>query len=345
MIRLKEIAERINGELIGDGEIWISGISSLEEAKEGDITFLIHPTYFRYLKDCKASAIIVGKGVDIKTEGLKAKNIVISSNPAVAYAMVAGLFASKREIKEGVSPNAYVDEEANIEAGATIYPFVYIGKYTKISNGVVIYPFTHIGERCSIGEGSIIYPNVTIYDNVSIGRNVIIHSGTVIGSDGFGYVWDGNRHMKIPQLGTVEIEGDVEIGANVAIDRGSLGKTIIKRGTKIDNLVQVGHNVSIGENSIIVSQTGIAGSAKIGKNVVLAGQVGVRDHVNIGDNVKAGGQTGITKDVPEGALVSGTPHMPHREWLRMHGYLKNLPRFYERLKRLEETLGLEVKDD
>jgi UDP-3-O-[3-hydroxymyristoyl] glucosamine N-acyltransferase len=206
---------------------------------------------------------------------------------------------------------------------------------------VTIYPFVYIGENVVIDEGSTLYPHVTIYDNVTIGKNVTVHSGTVIGSDGFGYMWDGKKHVKIPQIGKVTIEDNVEIGANVTIDRASLGQTIIKKGTKIDNLVQIAHNVSIGENSIIVSQVGISGSVTIGKNVVLAGQTGVADHVTIGDNVMAGGRAGITGNVPPNSLISGTPHMPHKEWLRLNIYLKKLPLLFEKMKKVENKLHLE----
>jgi len=174
---------------------------------------------------------------------------------------------------------------------------------------------------------------------------VIVHSGTVIGSDGFAYTWDGSKHVKIPQLGSVEIEDEVEIGSNVTIDRASLEKTIIKKGVKIDNLVQIAHNVTIGENSIIVAQVGIAGSATIGKNVVLAGQAGVRDHVIVGDNVQAGGQTGITKDVPANSLIMGTPHLPFKEWAKLQGYFKMLPQLFAKMKQVEKKLNLEGEDD
>jgi UDP-3-O-[3-hydroxymyristoyl] glucosamine N-acyltransferase len=248
-------------------------------------------------------------------------------------------------MEKGISPSAFVSETSQISSDAVIYPYAYIGKESTIGEGAVIYPFVHIGDGVTIGKETVIYPHAVIYDKVIIGKNVIIHSGTVLGSDGFGYIWDGERHVKIPQIGIVEIEDDVEIGANVTIDRASLGKTLIKKGTKIDNLVQIAHNVSIGENSIIVSQVGIAGSSTIGNNVVLAGQVGVRDHVVIGNNVKAAGGTGITKSVPENSLISGNPHMPHREWLRFQGHLKNLPKLNKRIKNIEKKLQMEADND
>ena len=343
MILLKTIAKKVHGHLIGKGDMPISGISSIKEAKEGDITLLTHTSFRKYIKDCKASAIILGDDIDFND--IKDKNLITVKNPALAYVEVAKIFNKPRKKMKGVSQLTFVSKDAKIADEVFISPYVYIDNGAVIERGVTIYPFAYIGENTFIGEQTTIYPHVTIYDKVKIGKRVIIHGGAVLGSDGFGYIWDGKRHIKIPQLGIVEIEDDVEIGANVTIDRASLGKTIIKKGVKIDNLVQVAHNVSIGDNSIIVAQVGIAGSATIGKNVILAGQVGVRDHITIGDNVKAGGQTGITKDVPENSLISGTPHMPHKDWAKLQGYLKKLPRLFEKMKKIEAKLHLEAEND
>jgi UDP-3-O-[3-hydroxymyristoyl] glucosamine N-acyltransferase len=343
MIRLNEIAEKIQGDLTGNGLVVISGVSGMQEAKKGDITFLIDRSYKKYLKECKASAIILGK--DINPDEFKSKNIIITKNPALAYAKVIEMFHPRKINEKGISTSAYIAETSQISDEATIYPHAYIGEKSIIGKKAVIYPFVHIGDGVTVGEETVIYPHAVIYDKVVIGKRVIIHSGTVLGSDGFGYIWDGEKHIKIPQIGIVEIGDDVEIGANVTIDRASLGKTIIKKGTKIDNLVQIAHNVSIGENSIIVSQVGIAGSSTIGNNVVLAGQVGVRDHVIIGNNVKAAGGTGITKSVPENSLISGNPHMPHKEWLRFQGHLKNLPKLFNRIKKIEKKLQMEADNE
>ncbi|MCX7965958.1 MAG: UDP-3-O-(3-hydroxymyristoyl)glucosamine N-acyltransferase [Syntrophorhabdaceae bacterium] len=336
MITLKEIAKLVDGRLIGLEDTVLLGISSIENAKKGDITFLIHKGYERYLDRCEATAVVVGK--DIDTEKFKDKAFIVVENPGLAYIKIAEIFEKNKRYKSGISPLAFVSEDVDISKEASVLPFAFIGKGVRIGKKTVIHPFVHIGDHSYIGDDTVIYPGVTIYDNVSIGNRVIIHAGTVIGSDGFGYMWDGKCHRKIPQLGTVVIEDDVEIGANVTIDRASLDKTIIKKGTKIDNLVQIAHNVTVGENSIIVAQVGIAGSTKIGKHVVLAGQVGVKDHVVVGDNVRAGGQTGITKDVRPGSTISGTPHMVHKEWLKQQVLLKKLPELFERVKLLEERL-------
>ncbi len=341
MIALKEIAEQIGGSLIGDGNTLISGISSIEEAKEGEVAVLTNPSFRKRLSGSGASAFILGEDSDMTD--LKERNVVLVKNPSHAFLKVAGLFERPREVAKGIHPLASVSEGASIADGASISAYAYIEKGAVLEKNVSIYPFVYVGEGVRIGEGSTMFPHVTLYNGVVIGKRVTIHGGTVVGGDGFGYVWDGKRHAKIPQLGIVEIEDDVEIGANVTIDRASLGKTRIGKGVRIDNLTQVAHNVSIGENSIIVAQVGIAGSAVIGRNVVIAGQAGVRDHAVVGDNVKAGGQTGITCDVPENSLIMGTPHMPHREWARLQGYLRRLPKLFETVRRIERKLHPEVE--
>lgn len=344
MIRLEELAEKVGGRLLGKGDTPITGVAPITEAKKGQISFVLRQEYQQYIAQTKASAVIVGENVPLSDR--KDLGFVVVSKPDLAYAVVAGLFSKKHQKGTGkTSGLAFVDKDARISRRASIAPYAYISRGATIGPAVIIDAFVYIGEDVKIGAGTRIFPNVSIYDGVKIGKNVVIHSGAVIGSDGFGYVWDGNRHVKIPQLGSVEIEDDVEIGANVTIDRASLGTTRIGKGTKIDNLVQVAHNVTIGENSIIVAQVGIAGSATIGKNVVLAGQAGVRDHVIIGDNVKAGGQTGITKDVPPNSLIMGTPHQPFKEWAKLQGYLKMLPLLFTRMKKVEKELHLEGGND
>ena len=344
MIKLKNLAAQICGRLVGDGNTAITGIAGIKEAKKGDITFLSHASFQKHLRHTQASAIILGE--DIGPHDMGDQNCIYVKNPSLAYAIVAELFNTRSyKRKREVSELASIANGAKIAKGASIAPYVHIEDGAVIEKNVIIYPFVYVGENVTIGAETRIYPNVTIYDGVKIGRNVSIHGGTVIGSDGFGYAWDGEKHVKIPQLGNVEIEDDVEIGANVTIDRASLGKTTIKKGTKIDNLVQIAHNVTVGENSIIVSQVGIAGSATIGNNVILAGQTGVRDHVTVGNNVKAGGRTGITKDVPDNMLIMGTPHMPFKEWAKLQGYLNLLPQLFSKIRSLEKKLHGETDND
>ncbi|MBP1746833.1 MAG: UDP-3-O-[3-hydroxymyristoyl] glucosamine [Deltaproteobacteria bacterium] len=345
MIRLRKLAEKVNGRLVGEGNTAITGIAGIKEAKQGEISFLSQLSYQKYLKDTKASAIILGEDVDIQS--ISGLNLIIVKNPSLAYAIIADLFNTRtgKKVAGEISKLAFIAKGAKISKSASIAPFVHIEGMVVIEKDVTIFPLVYIGEGTTIGAGTQIFPNVTIYGGVKIGKNVIIHSGAVIGSDGFAYVWNGSKHVKIEQLGTVDIEDEVEIGANVTIDRASLGKTTIKKGVKIDNLVQIAHNVTVGENSIIVAQVGIAGSATIGKNVVLAGQAGVRDHVKVGDNVQAGGRTGITKDVPDNSLIMGTPHLPFKEWAKLQGYFKMLPQLFIKMKQMEKKLLLEDEDD
>jgi UDP-3-O-[3-hydroxymyristoyl] glucosamine N-acyltransferase len=343
MLSLGEIAEKIGGDLHGDNNQRISGVSGIKEAKEGQITFLASPHLLKHLGISQASAVIVGKGVP--REALQGKSFIVVENPALASLKLIELFHEPPPAYRGIDALAFVSEGATISDQALVFPHAFIGKNAVIGADVIIFPFVYIGDGVRIDEASILYPNVTVYKGVTIGKRVIVHAGSVLGSDGFGYIWNGAEHTKIPQIGTLIIEDDVEIGANTAIDRASLNSTIIGKGTKIDNLVQIGHNVSVGSNSIIVSQVGIAGSSTIGRNVILGGQAGVRDHVTVGDNVRAGGGTGITKDVPANSTISGLPHMNHREWLRVQTYLKKLPDIADRLKRVEEQLHMEAGCD
>ena len=239
----------------------------------------------------------------------------------------------------------YVAASAIVSSEAAIFAFVYIDEGAVVEKDAMIYPFCFIGRDVVVGEGTILHPSVTVYDGTVIGKRVRVHSGAVLGGDGFGYVWDGERHRKIPQLGMLEIEDDVEIGANTCVDRASLHKTVIKKGVKIDNLVQIAHNVAIGENSVLAAQVGIAGSSTLGRNVVLGGKVGVADHVAIGDNVRAAGGGGITKNVKSNSVVGGNPHMAHRDWLKLQAHLRRLPELFERMRKIEEKLSSEDDHD
>ncbi len=343
MISLKEIAARIGGELHGDGDVTIEGLAGLPDAQPGQISFVLTPSFEKSLSASRASAVIVSQAID--KDLLAGRNHIVVPNPELAYVLTAEMFDTTSDYPPGISPQAYVSDSAVVADGACILPFVYIDAGAVIEKNVVVHPGCFIGRDAHVGEGTVIYANVAVYARTIIGKRVIVHAGAVLGSDGFRYVWDGARHRKVPQLGILEVEDDVEIGANTCIDRAALGRAVIGRGTKIDNLVQIGHNVSVGENSVIVSQVGIAGSVSMGKNVILGGKVGVRDHVTIGNNVMAAGGTGITKDVKDNSVIAGTPHMPHREWLRLQTYLKKLPELFERMRKAEEKLGSGAKHD
>ena len=344
--RLKELAEWVDGTVIGDGEVEISGVASIEEARAGEITFLANPKYLPKLGETLASAVIVSKEVTQAD-----KSLLCVTNPYLAFAKILILFSHKPYQSKGIDPNAWVSPTATLGKDLTLSPFVYVGDRCSIGDRVILYPGVYVGEDSSIGEDSILYPNVSIYPGTAIGKRVILHSGVVVGSDGFGYVKEGKRNVKIPQIGRVEIEDDVEMGANSTVDRATFGKTIVQRGVKIDNLVQVAHNVVIGEDSILCAQVGISGSTKIGSNVTLAGQVGVVDHIEIGDNVLVGAQAGVTHRLPGNQGYVGSPAMPHREFLRVNAVFSRLPEMRKtlieiekRFKKIEEALSSKGKE-
>jgi len=344
--RLKELAEVVGGTVVGDEEIEISGVAPIEEARSGEITFIATPKYLPKLSETKASAVIVSKEITPSHKPLLCVN-----NPYLAFTKIFTLFAQKPYQPKGVDPHAWISPTARLGREVTIYPFVSIGDRSSIGDRVILHPGVCVGEDSFIGDDSVLYPNVSIYPGTVIGKRVILHSGVVVGSDGFGYVKDGKKNVKIPQVGKVEIEDDVEIGANTTIDRATLGKTIIRRGVKIDNLVQVAHNVVIGEDSIIVAQVGIAGSTKIGSNVTVGGQVGVADHVEIGDNVMIGAQSGVAQDLAPNQAYTGSPALPHRDFLRVAMTFPKLPEMRrtlidieKRLKRIEEALSSKGKE-
>lgn len=344
--RLKELAQWVDGTVVGDGEIEISGVAAIEEARVGEITFIANPKYLPKLRETNASAIVVSKEVTQAN-----KPLLCVTHPQLAFAKILTLFSEMPYQPKGIDSHAWISPTAKLGKDLTLYPFVYIGDRCSIADRVTLYPGVYVGEDSVIGEDSILYSHVSIYSGTVIGKRVILHSGVVVGSDGFGYVKEGKRNVKIPQVGTVEIEDDVEIGANTSIDRAALGKTIVRKGVKIDNLVQVAHNVVIGEDSIIVAQVGIAGSTKIGSNVTLAGQVGVAGHIEIGDNVMVGAQAGVIHDLPENQGYHGSPALPQREYIRAITTLPKLPEMRKtlieiekRLKKIEETLSSRGKE-
>jgi UDP-3-O-[3-hydroxymyristoyl] glucosamine N-acyltransferase len=344
--KLKELAEWVDGIVVGDGETEISGVAAFEEARAGEITFIARPKYLSKLGETNASAIIVSKEVTQAD-----KPLLCVTHPHLAFAKILTLFFHKPYQPKGIDPNTWISPTAKLGKDLTLHPFVYVGDRCLIGDRVTLYPGVYVGEDAAVGEDSILYPNVSVYPGAVVGKRVILHSGVVIGSDGFGYVKEGKKNIKIPQVGTVEIEDDVELGANTTVDRAALGRTIIRRGTKIDNLVQVAHNVVIGEDSILCAQAGISGSTKIGSNVTLAGQVGVVDHVEIGDNVIVGAQAGVMNDLPANQAYVGTPSYPHREYLRMAAAFPKLPEMRKalieiekRIKKIEESLSSRGKE-
>lgn len=335
--KLKEIAEHIGGELIGGGDIEISGIKDIEEAQTGDVTFLLHPKFAHYLEKTKASCVVV------PTQIQKAKcPIIRCENPTIAFIKLVDLLLPDRiPHPSQIHKTALIGNNVSLGKDIGIGAYTFISDNVSIGDGTRIYPFTYVGDNTTIGSDCVIYSNVSIRENIKIGSKVIIHAGSVIGSDGFGYDNSTGKPLKIPQIGDVIIEDDVEIGACVTIDRAKFAHTKIGRGTKIDNLVQIAHNVTIGENCIIVAQCGISGSSVLGKNVVLGGQVGLVDHIKLGDRAIIAAQAGVTKSVPPNAILWGTPARPLRLQKKLHVLEGKLPEIYQRLKRIEKALDIE----
>ncbi len=341
-MKLHEIARFVDGNLLGDGEVVIERICPIEEAGAGDLTFLANPQYRKRLKEIRASAVLIASEPPGEASGV---NFIIVPDPYVALGKLLAVFYPEDRIPSGISQNAFLEEGAIIATEAAICAGVTVCKGARIERGAVLYPGVFVGPEAVIGEDSILYPNVCIYRKCLIGRRVILHAGVVIGSDGFGFANPGVDNLKIPQVGFVQIDDDVEIGANTTIDRGTLGKTWVKRGVKIDNLVQIAHNVVVGEKSVIVSQVGIAGSTKLGRSVIIGGQAGLVGHIAIGDNVMIGAKSGIHESIADGQVVSGHPQLPHKEWLRVAASLSRLPEMrksqavlLEKIAKLEEEM-------
>ena len=331
---LKEIAAFVDGVVVGDDSVVITGVAGIKEACEGDITFLANPKYFPLIDKTRASAIVASAELEKSS-----KPIIRVENPSLAFAkIVASLAPTEVTHPKGVHPSAVLGKNVSLGKNAAIGAYAVIEDEVSIGDNTIIYAGCFVGHHTRIGNNTLIYPNVSIRERISIGNGVIIHSGTVIGSDGFGFVTIKGQHHKIPQIGTVEIGDDVEIGANVTIDRARFDKTIIGRGTKIDNLVQIAHNVVVGENSLIVPQVGISGSTIIGNNVTLAGQVGIVGHISIGDNAIVMAQAGVSKSIPAGTMAWGYPAKPVEVAKRVNASVQNLPRLYRAVVELKKKI-------
>ncbi len=322
---------------MGDGAALIRRVAPIDEAGPGDITFLSNPRYQRFLARCRASAVIVGAGALDRSRLPAALNLLETADPYVAFAKIAQLFSPAPEFSGQVAAGAFVDPSAVIGAGATIFPGAFVGKRVRVGTGAVLFPGVFLGDGSEVGADCVLHPNVVVREQCRVGARVILHAGAVIGSDGFGYAGRGASRVKIPQTGIVVVEDDVEIGANTTIDRATLGRTVIGRGAKIDNLVQIAHNVTVGEYSVIAAQAGVAGSSRLGRNVTLAGQVGVVNHIEIGEGATIGPQSGIAQSVPPGAVLSGgLAAAPHHEWLRVMALIPQLPKLWNAVRRLEK---------
>jgi UDP-3-O-[3-hydroxymyristoyl] glucosamine N-acyltransferase len=332
-MKLKELADMLGAELTGPADIDIRGAAGVQEAREGQITFITGKNLIEDLERSQASAALV----PLDTPALHLPLLRLK-NPRLAFARTLELFYVKPYQASGISEKASVGANVVIGDDPSIHPFVVLADDVKVGDRVTLYPGVAIGRGSVVHDDSIIHANVSIGENIRIGKRVIIHAGTVIGSDGFGFVTDNGRHHKIPQTGGVIIEDDVEIGANCTIDRATLGNTVIKNGTKLDNQVHVAHNVTIGEHCLLAAQTGIAGSSTLGNFVVFGGQVGVADHISIGDRVMAGGGSGISRDLDAGQVVAGYYAMPIRDWLKVQVLLPKLPELKKTIDKLEKQI-------
>jgi UDP-3-O-[3-hydroxymyristoyl] glucosamine N-acyltransferase len=332
-MKLNDLAVLLGAELSGSGDAEITGAAGVREAGEGHITFIAGKNHLKDLEHSRASAVLVPTDTpDMPLPMLRVKN------PRLAFARAIDLFYGKPYIPTGISDRASVGKEVTIGTDCSIHPFAVLADKVRIGNRVTIHPGVYVGQDSVIDDDSVIYANASIGHKIAVGKRVIIHSGTVIGSDGFGFVTEGGTHHKIPQVGGVIIEDDVEIGANCSIDRATLGNTLIKKGTKLDNQVHVAHNVTIGEHCLIAGQVGIAGSSTLGNYVAFGGQVGVADHTIVGDRVMAGGKSVIAKDVESGQIIAGFNAMPIRDWLKVQAVLPKLPELKKRVAELEKQL-------
>ncbi|MBI4871057.1 MAG: UDP-3-O-(3-hydroxymyristoyl)glucosamine N-acyltransferase [Candidatus Riflebacteria bacterium] len=333
-IPLGALAEIAEGELVGDSKTLISGVSELDKAKSGDITYAVNKQYVRGLKRCRASAVVVPMDVT-KLD----RPIIRSKNPYWSFARILEVFSPQAPRPDpAVHPQAWVSPKARLGTDVVIRPFAVVEDGAVIGDGTWIDSGVHVGSNTRIGAGCRVYPNVTIRERCHIGDGVIIQSGTVVGSDGYGFVRKNNQHYKIPQIGSVVIGDRVEIGANVTIDRATIGRTIIGTGSKIDNLVQIGHNVEIGENALLVAQVGISGSTKIGDQCRFAGQAATVGHLTVGARSTIAARGVVFKDLPADSFVSGFPAKPHREELRILALMRKLPDLNRRLAALEREL-------
>jgi UDP-3-O-[3-hydroxymyristoyl] glucosamine N-acyltransferase len=333
MLTLGQLAEHVQGELVGDPALPVTGVSGYESAGPGQVTFVEGAHLLGQVESGPALAVIAPLSVASST-----KPLIRVAAPRVAFARALALFAHIPTPAAGIHPTALVGRDCRLAPGCTLGPYVVLGAGVELGDQVTLHALVHLGDGVRIGAGSVLHSGVSVYHHVTLGSRVIVHSGTVIGGDGFGYVREGSCYQKIPQIGTVIVGDDVEIGANCAIDRATTDATVIGRGTKLDNLVQVGHNVRLGEDCVLAAQTGISGSCTIGNRVIIAGQVGIADHVTIGDDAMLTAQAGIIGDVEPGTMVSGYPARPHREQFRVYAASRKLPEALSELRSLRARL-------
>ncbi len=335
--RASDIASMINGKVEGDPEVQVYKLSKIEQGEPGSISFLGNPKYTHYVYETNASVIIISN--DFIPEQPIKSTLIRVENPYEAFAKMLETYNQLIQDKKGISKNAGISESATIGKNCYIGDFAFIGENVTIGENVKIFPGCYIGDNATIGSNTTLNSGVKIYIGTSIGNNCTIHGGCVIGADGFGFVpQDNSQYQKVAQIGNVIIEDNVEIGANTTIDRATLGSTIIRRGVKLDNLIQIAHNVEVGENTVIAAQTGIAGSTKIGRNCMIGGQVGITGHLMIGDDVKIAAQSGISTNVANGSIIMGSPAFDISNYRKAYVHFRNLNKLVEKINSLEKEI-------
>lgn len=342
-ITVEQLASIVNGTVDGDAKAYIENYSKIEEATDGCLTFLANPKYTHYIYSTKATAVLVRK--DFQPEQELTTTLIRVDDPYETLAVLLNMVSSQKPAKKGIEQPCYIAQGVVIPEGTYIGAFAYIGNNVKVGKNVKIYPQAYVGDNVTLGDDVILYPGVKVYHGCKIGNRCIVQAGSVIGADGFGFApKEDGTYEKIAQIGIVILEDDVEIGANTTIDRATMGATVVKKGAKLDNLIQVAHNVEIGENTVMAAQVGVAGSTKIGKNNMVGGQVGFAGHITIGDNNGFGAQSGVPNSVGCNLRLLGTPAINALDFARNQVYIKRIPQITQDIKQLKQALD-EIKKE
>lgn len=332
----KQIAEFVNGRVEGNENATISTFAKIEEGKEGAISFLSNPKYTHYIYDTKSTIVLIGD--DVELERPVSATLIRVKNAYESVARLLQLYESMKPKKQGIDPLAFISPTAKVGDNCYVGAFAYIGDNAVVGDGCQIYPNTYIGDGVTVGESCIIYPHATIYHGCKLGNRVTMHAGSVVGSDGFGFAPSANGYDKIPQIGIVTIEDDVEIGANTCVDRSTMGSTYVRKGVKLDNLVQIAHNTDIGENTVMSAQVGVAGSTKVGQWCMFGGQVGIAGHITIGNKVFLGAQSGVPGSLKDNQTLIGTPPMEQVPFFKSQAIFRRLPEIYKQLNNLKKEV-------
>lgn len=333
-----QIAELLGGQVEGNTEVAISQVVKIDEEAQGGLSFLANPKYESFIYTTGADIVIVGN--EFKPEKEIKATLIRVEDPYLAIASLLEIYNKMKLEKSGISELAFIDESAQVGAGVYIGEFAFVGKDAVLGDGVKLYPHAYVGDHSKIGGGSTVFAGARLYHDTVLGKECTIHSGVIIGSDGFGFAPnEKGEYVKVAQTGNVIIEDNVEVGSNTTIDRATIGSTIIRKGVKLDNLIQIAHNVEIGENTVIAAQTGVSGSTKIGKNCMIGGQVGIVGHIKIGDNVKIQAQAGVPSNVKDGDIIMGSPAINLRQYMKSYIHFKNFQQIVDRLDELEKKVG------